>query len=375
MNTPGRLSSALAPGDPLPSLSGATSSQSRFVLDTSAGRFMLLACYGSLQDTLGQSVARAIRCLQPLFSDAQLPCFGISMDPVDALTGSDAEVGSGIRHFRDHDGDISRRCRLLPAKGAADLSQFSRCWIVIDPGLQVYDVLPMQGEDAGLAQLQARLAALPSASEYAGMALHAPVTIIPSLFEPDLCQALIAFYGKKGGTPSGFMRDVEGKTVSINDPRHKRRDDCIVSDEALRGVIRQRIMRRVVPAVKRAHQFEITRMERYLIGCYDSAVKAHFRPHRDNTTQGTAHRRFALSVNLNDAFSGGELYFPEYGMQRYRAPAGGGIVFSCSLLHAVTPVTAGMRFAFLPFLYNEEASAIRQANNQNLGSGVQRYQG
>jgi hypothetical protein len=31
-------------------------------------------------------------------------------------------------------------------------------------------------------------------------------------------------------------------------------------------------------------------------------------------------------------------------------------------LHEATPVTSGVRYAFLPFLYDEEAAKIRQAN-------------
>ena len=72
-------------------------------------------------------------------------------------------------------------------------------------------------------------------------------------------------------------------------------------------------------------------------------------PHRDNTTRGTAHRRFAVTINLNDGpWEGGDLRFPEYGPQTYRAPTGGAVVFSCSLLHECTPVTRGERYCFLP---------------------------
>jgi predicted 2-oxoglutarate/Fe(II)-dependent dioxygenase YbiX len=77
--------------------------------------------------------------------------------------------------------------------------------------------------------------------------------------------------------------------------------------------------------------------------------------HRDNTTKGTAHRRFAVTINLNDDFEGGELVFSEFGPRRYRAPPGGAVVFSCSLLHQVVPVTRGIRYATLPFLHDEAA--------------------
>jgi hypothetical protein len=43
------------------------------------------------------------------------------------------------------------------------------------------------------------------------------------------------------------------------------------------------------------------------------------------------------------------------------------VVFSCSLLHEARPVTQGRRYACLPFLYDDEAAAIRQENQKFLG--------
>ena len=65
--------------------------------------------------------------------------------------------------------------------------------------------------------------------------------------------------------------------------------------------------------------------------------------------------------------------FPEYGPKGFKAPVGGAVVFSCSLLHAVSAVTSGKRYAFLPFLYDDEAAKIREANNAHLGEGVTAY--
>jgi predicted 2-oxoglutarate/Fe(II)-dependent dioxygenase YbiX len=96
----------------------------------------------------------------------------------------------------------------------------------------------------------------------------------------------------------------------------------------------------------------------------------HFRAHRDNTTKGTAHRRFAVSINLNDDFDGGEISFPEYGPRSFKMPAGGAVVFSCSLLHAVSPMTRGNRYAFLPFLFDDEAEKVREANLAFVDKGV-----
>lgn len=44
------------------------------------------------------------------------------------------------------------------------------------------------------------------------------------------------------------------------------------------------------------------------------------------------------------------------------------MVFSCSLLHSVSKVTAGRRYAFLPFLYDDAAARIRDANRHKLGT-------
>jgi predicted 2-oxoglutarate/Fe(II)-dependent dioxygenase YbiX len=143
----------------------------------------------------------------------------------------------------------------------------------------------------------------------------------------------------------------------------KSRRDVTVHDEELRGAVRARIVRRLLPEVEKAFQFKATRIERYIVACYDAAEQGHFNAHRDNTTAGTAHRRFAVTINLNAGeYEGGDLRFPEFGRRTYRAPTGGAVVFSCSLLHEATPVTRGARFAFLPFLFDEEGARIRQAN-------------
>ena len=81
---------------------------------------------------------------------------------------------------------------------------------------------------------------------------------------------------------------------------------------------------------------------------------AFFSVHRDNLSPATAHRRFALTLNLNEGYQGGQLRFPEYGPELYRPAAGAGLLFSCSHLHEVLEVTAGRRFVLLSFLFGEE---------------------
>ena len=158
------------------------------------------------------------------------------------------------------------------------------------------------------------------------------------------------------------MSEVDGLTVLEHDPGFKIRRDYVITDADLIKRIQGRVNRRIVPEIVKVHQFKATRMERYIVACYAAAEGGHFQPHRNNTTPGTAHRRFAISINLNDDFDGGHLSFPEYGPKGFKVPLGGAVVFSCSLLHRVSRVTAGRRHAFLPFLYDEEAAKLRERN-------------
>src|SRR6185503_19658148 len=156
-----------------------------------------------------------------------------------------------------------------------------------------------------------------------GLELQAPVLFLPNVFEPELCNHLVALYQQHGGTESGFMREEGGKTVGVHDHSHKRRKDYLIDDLDLQKKLQARVQRRIVPEIRKVHQFHATRMERYIVSCYAAEDAAHFSAHRDNTTAGTAHRRFAVSINLNSEFEGGEVSFPEYGPRSFKPPPGG----------------------------------------------------
>jgi predicted 2-oxoglutarate/Fe(II)-dependent dioxygenase YbiX len=197
--------------------------------------------------------------------------------------------------------------------------------------------------------------------------LPAPVLLLPRVFEPDFCRRLIAAFDKGETEESGFMRTDPrtGKTVLIKDPAFKRRQDLVVTDGKMHREIQQRLHRRLVPEIRKCFQFNASRIERYLVARYTAEDRGFFNAHRDNTTKGTAHRRFAVTINLNaEDYEGGDLVFPEFGPARWRAPTGGAVVFSCSLMHEARPVTRGERYCFLPFLYDEEAAKIMQENRR-----------
>jgi predicted 2-oxoglutarate/Fe(II)-dependent dioxygenase YbiX/peroxiredoxin len=359
------------PGDPVPMFRApASNGNPAYDFASVAGRYIVLGLLGSARQEVVRRALAAVLAERHLFDDERASLFGVSADPHDETSGVLREALPGIRFFWDRDQAISRQFGALRATSDGQPAVYRPFWLVLDPLLRVLACLPLT-QSGRMLQL---MAGLPPLEAHAGCRLHAPVLILPRVFEPDFCRELIALYERHGGRESGFMREIDGKTTIALDPGFKRRADYDIDDEAVRGAARERILRRVVPAIEQAYQFRATRMERYIVACYDAEQGGHFRPHRDNTTKGTAHRRFAVTINLNaEQYQGGELRFPEFGPRSYRAPTGGAVVFSCSLLHEVLPVTAGRRFAFLPFLYDEAAARLRLENNRHLDERVGAY--
>ena len=81
-------------------------------------------------------------------------------------------------------------------------------------------------------------------------------------------------------------------------------------------------MRRAAPEAFKAFHFQTGDMQDFKIGAYEAGRRDFFRPHRDNSSPKTQHRKFALSINLNDDYEGGGVTFPEYGSTAYTTPAG-----------------------------------------------------
>ncbi len=336
---------ALLYGDPAPTFAAAGTRNPRYVFDAAAGRYLLLAIVPA-----GPAVARAVAMIErrrPAFDDAHASAFVLIVGK-DRNRRKREDSLPGLRFLFDEDGAVA---------ALFDAAEAER-WCLIDPALHI---MAMVAADQAAALVD-RVAALPPPGRHGGPEGSAPVLLTPRIFEPAFCEQLIALYREIGGQPSGFMREVDGVTTLMTDDNHKRRSDVIIEDETLQKQVVSRLSRRLLPQIQKAFSFKATRIERYLVARYDAETGGFFRPHRDNTTKGTAHRRFAVSINLNADYEGGDLRFPEFGSRTYRPPPGGAVVFSCSILHEATAVTRGERFAFLPFLYDEAAARIREAN-------------
>lgn len=345
----------LRPGQPAPWFTTGSPINPEFAFGSLGGQYILLAFLP--QDAAGHDEAVGlIRRHRALFNDSKVFAFGVLRD-LDRIAGAQNEPG--LRWFFDPSGEVSRKYYALHESGEAHPH-----WVLIDPSLRILAVGGMDESE----RIMKLVASLPDPDDHAGTPLHAPVLIVPRIFEPELCARLIAFYEYQGGKPSGVMREVGGKTVPVMDST-KRRFDAMIEDGEFKALLRQRLQHRLLPEITKAFQFQPTRVERYMVARYDADGGGIFKPHRDNTTGGTAHRKFACSINLNTAgHEGGDLRFPEFGSKTYRPPTGGAVVFSCSLLHEATPVTAGRRYCFLPFLYDEAGQQLREDHARRMAA-------
>ncbi len=358
--------SAVTVGEPAPNFFAEASNNPRFAFQSTAGRYVILSFIGSAAQPIGGQVAKDWALAAPKFDSSKIAIFAVTSDPSDRAEKR-IEESHALLAFWDFDKEIAKLYGLLRPEPKGTV--YNCCSIVMDHQLRVLAIAPMGDGKGHVQKILHFISQLPAWGGPAERLVSwAPVLMVPRILEPELCQRLIDTYENGQQQDSGFMREVDGRTVPRLDHGFKRRSDVQILDEELRSACRLRIARRLAPEIERAFQFTATHIERYIVACYEAEGGGYFKPHRDNTTKGTAHRRFAVTINLNsEDYEGGDLRFPEFGYQTYRAPTGGAVVFSCSLLHEATPVTKGRRYCTLPFLYDEAGAALRRENLRFLG--------
>lgn len=264
-------------------------------------------------------------------------------------------------------GDVARR------QGWGDLSGTVLCdprreWLCrwgdeepvvfsIDPGLQIEGVFQHRSLAQGFRQARLFAHRAPRGIRVSP-AVHAPVLHVTNVFSEDERAQLLEMF-EWGETFPGRV----GARGGRYDPRIKIREDSLLGRHAC-SFVDEHLIRRVLPEIHKAFGFEVTYREPYKIARYHAGQAGFFRRHRDNVDPDLAYRAFALSVNLNDGYEGGELSFPEYGNTKYRMKAGEGLVFSCSLVHEVSPLRRGQRTILLGFLAGESAREQLEASGR-----------
>ena len=366
-------------GKQVPYFQASTDVNPKFNFDTIAGRCTVLMFYGSIKIQKNRKALQSVFTdLRQIFDDKQAAFFGVCIDPSDPDRGVVDSI-PGIRFFWDYDLRISRlygatapEQKPIP-EGRLEFRSFT---LVLDSRLRVWDFIPIDSSERHTQNLRESIQSLLEEESATKETTNAPVLVVPNVFPRHFCRRLISLYETNGGSVSGTMTVKDGKTVGKIDRSFKRRCDYGIVDSGVIQEFRSYLIDNLFPQIRKAFNFHPSHIERYIVACYDGDDSGFFRPHRDNTAPGTAHRRFACTINLNaEEYAGGDLRFPEYSSKTYRASTGGAVVFSGSILHEALPVTSGQRYVTLPFLHDAAAEIIRRKNIETISDEIIRVGG
>ncbi len=344
----------LSPGDKLPNFAlpdqaGATRN---FYNEVKGGPILLAVCDGS-EPAGGDAPLAALQAAAEGLAGEGAQLFGLIAGGPEAGAARAKRLGLGFPLFADAQG-VAVPHLLAPA-GANEAAAPARLYL-LDPNQRILSILFFDEADAWLTTTRAALAAF-RAGESAGLVLDCapPVLILPRLFEPAFCAELIETWHSKGHR-EGSLSTGEGNVYA---PDSKKNREHLVKDVEQNKRISFTLARRVGPELAKVfNDPRPFRFEGHIVLCYVDERRDFFALHRDNLRQ-TDRRRYAISLNLNDDFEGGELVFPEYGPHRYKPPAGAGLIFSGNLLHEALPVTRGTRFALVTFFCDADQPDAR----------------
>ena len=320
--------------------------------DRFIGHLVLLLAMPSATSPEARRALTALSGEKAALAESGLALVALSGDTAMASAALASELELALPLYVDAQGAVLARFGL--AAGALGLAPRA---LLFDRNQRLLEVLDV-GHDL-VEQLRAQLDDSAVATAPRGVAAQAPVLLLPNVLTPDLCDQAIEAW--RADNSEGLVNlperayaaaETDKRVHAVYFDLKKRRDH--VTDDALNGVLMRAIMSRIKPELAKAFRFQPGGLERVCIGAYEAERGDYFRPHRDNTTETTKSRCFAVSVALNADYEGGGVRFAEYGPEVYDPPTGGALVFSCSLLHEALPVTRGTRFAAFTFLLSPD---------------------
>lgn len=371
-------------GDPMQEFELPATTGERMGLEQFVGRPLVVVFSASESIVPGRRTLEVLRDAQEQFRSRGVTVVVVSISPMEALQKvvaehrfpfpmlSDPKIQTSTIYGTLRPTEASTQDASPGADAGADSKtqvrlRAIRRTILVRPSMHIAKIYDDPDPETYIAQLLKDIDELIIKEPPRRVLAQAPVLLIPNVFPADLCKRLIEVWNEEGNVDSGFMTQEGDKTVGKYDYSHKIRRDHFMKESRELEAVKKYVGARLIPRIRLAFNYEVSRFEDFRIACYDASRGGFFRPHRDNTTAGTAHRRFAMSLLLNDDYEGGALRFPEYGMNEYRPEAGSAVIFSCSLLHEAMDVTAGKRFVLLSFFYGEAEAKIREEYSKRAG--------
>ena len=320
----------------------------------------LLAALATRREHLEKLGARCFLVTRPINPGLSagmapaLPGLGVpSLPGIGASQGRFMDIGelkAGAMRLLDRTGDSFRH---IPGAGeAAGI-------VVVGPNLHVISIVGEAKSPDAIDQAITEIEKRFQAQESSLPGIHPPVLAVPDVFSSADNAYLMSIFQTRGQdyVEPGHLALGDRTTdckMRIPDLGRQDRIDHWVVETDTQAFISERLRTRLFPEIQKAFNYKVTRHERYRLARYEGERGGEQMGHRDNVDPTVAHRRFAVTINLNaEEYQGAELRFPEFNNQLYKPPSGTAIVFSCSLLHEVVGMREGSRFALLAFLFGD----------------------
>ncbi len=324
--------------------------------DHLSGKPLLLAIFDTVSDERAKALLKQIAGRMNALMDLHATVLAVSAD-------SDARRNWRLKHQSGFIWPVLGDCsgQVLASYGLHKGDRESFRLVLMTPLRQIrswFDGLD-QLEDS-LDTIMQQIDQMKATEDSRWFPVHAPVLIIPNVLSREECAQLIKAF-ESGGPFVVSEDDRQAQQGDYKMPiyEHDRQDrvDHMIQEPGMLEFLTERIGSRINPLIKKAFAFEVNRRESLHIARYVGKRGGHPMGHRDNTGPETAYRRFALSMNLNDDYEGGEVVFREFNAHGYRGEPGTALVFSSSLLHEVQETTRGVRYNLITHLFNEQTMA------------------
>ena len=177
-------------------------------------------------------------------------------------------------------------------------------------------------------------------NDYTPQNVYVPYLMIENVLSDNLLKKVIDYY---------YEKKIENKLTEHKQDNKYRlhiHPDCDLECE-----IDHKLSRSILPELRKVFYFDAQYRETYKICSYDSEMSGRFHPHRD-TPAPHQHRKYALSLLLNDDYEGGEFYLPEYGL-KLKPKSNTALIFPGISTHQILPVTKGSRMTIISFFVND----------------------
>jgi len=180
-----------------------------------------------------------------------------------------------------------------------------------------------------------------------------PYLLIDDVFSPELLEKVLKYYDNNSNHHTPHYTATKNRLH-------------IHPDKELEIEIDNKLSRSVFPEIRKIFYFDVHYRESYKICCYDAETGGRFHPHRD-TPAPYQHRRYAMSLFLNDDYEGGDFELPEYNF-KIKPKANSALIFPGISSHKVNQVTKGCRRVIITFYCSEIEGKTKNNCNYSVKS-------